>query len=522
MGDIVVGERLQIGGVTRQVAYLGRREVEDGQSLTRTDEHLVLLGVEQGGDVVGRQLAILPRVRREGVHLGVEHLHTAVGSNPQVAHSVGTQGVDVVVNQRRLSAVSGRVDGGTSILDAGQSVLLGTHPQAAVLGVLHGRHLVTGNGAVVAHDTVVARSVPHPSAVVLGDGGDVLLLRGEEAVDVLTVVGHTRFLGTHPQQVGIVNINALHPDDVGIQLAGVHVLGLSSLHLVGVDVHAYQSGAVGSHPDVAVAVATHAVHGVVHADARQTYPVAYARVPYLGVLVIDEERALTVEPDVVHLVGKGLQRVRPPQLALGNLVGTPHRVLLVHHVAAHHATVVIDDQRTVAALADRADGTLRYAYTFRIVGIGELIEQLLLHVVADDALVGDGAPHVLVLVDVNNLGDALDTHAGKGLLHVALERLGLRVIDAVACRRVNPQRTIQGLLNAVDVAVGQRGTVLRVALEILERIAVEAVQAGRRAKPDVASTVLQYAVNLATRQAVLGIERLEQVDVVLRTCGANE
>ena len=104
-------------------------------------------------------------------------------------------------------------------------------------------------------------------------------------------------------------------------------------------------------------------------------------------------------------------------------------MLLVHHVAAHHPAVVIDDDGTVLTFADGTDDALRH--THRIVGIAEFEEQLLLLVVGHDALVGDSAPEVLMTVYEDHRGDGLDTHPGEILLHVALEGLCLRMIDTV-------------------------------------------------------------------------------------------
>ena len=148
-------------------------------------------------------------------------------------------------------------------------------------------------------------------------------------------------------------------------------------------------------------------------------------------------------------------------------------MLLVHHVAAGYHTVVVDDERTVATLADRADGTLWYATG--IVGIAELKERLLLHIVAEHTLVGDRHPHVLVLVDIDDGRYGLNTHTGKSLLHVTLKRLRLWMIDAVAGSSINPQCTVKCFLNGVDVTVGQREAVLRVALEIGEGMTVETI-----------------------------------------------
>ena len=124
----------------------------------------------------------------------------------------------------------------------------------------------------------------------------------------------------------------------------------------------------------------------------------------------------------------------------------------MHDVKADNAAVVVDNEGTVLTLADGADVALRYAVV--VVGITEFVEQLLLHVVTHHTLVGDGAPHVLVLVDVNNGRNSLNAHASEGLLHVTFKSLCLRMVDAVACRGVDPQGTVQCLLNAVDIAVG--------------------------------------------------------------------
>ena len=61
-------------------------------------------------------------------------------------------------------------------------------------------------------------------------------------------------------------------------------------------------------------------------------------------------------------------------------------MLLVHDVAADNTTVIIDNQCTIATLADRGDNTLGHA--MGIIGIGKFKEQLLLHVIGHNALVG--------------------------------------------------------------------------------------------------------------------------------------
>ena len=185
-------------------------------------------------------------------------------------------------------------------------------------------------------------------------------------------------------------------------------------------------------------------------------------------------------------------------------------MLLSHDVAAHQSTVLIDDDGTVAALADGADVALRN--TVRVVGVAELIAGLLLHVIGHDTLVGYRCPEVLVTVEVHHVGLTLDTHLGIELLHVALKTLRLRMIDAETCRGLNHQVAVKHLLDADDIAVRQRRAVLRIALEVLERVAVKAVQSCRGAKPHVAALVLQHTVNLTADESVAGVQRLKQVN----------
>ena len=141
-------------------------------------------------------------------------------------------------------------------------------------------------------------------------------------------------------------------------------------------------------------------------------------------------------------------------MLLGDVVGLPDGVLLVHDVAADDASVLIDQYGAVATFADGADGTLRNAYG--IVGIGELVAGLLLHVIGYHPLVGNGGPEVLVTVDEDDVRISLYAHLGIDLPHVSLEVLGLRMVDAESCRRLDPQRTLQCFLHTDDVAVGQR------------------------------------------------------------------
>ena len=180
-----------------------------------------------------------------------------------------------------------------------------------------------------------------------------------------------------------------------------------------------------------------------------------------------------------------MQGTRLAQLLLGQVVVLPDNMLLVHDVAADNASVSIHDDSTVPALADRAYLTLRDAC--HVTGIAELIVLLLLHVIGHDTLAGHQHPEVLVLVDIHPRRDvALDAHLTESLLHVALEGLCLRMVDAETRRGLHPQGTVQTLLNTDDIAVGQGRTVARVALETAERIAVIAIQSTGCSQPDIA------------------------------------
>ena len=120
------------------------------------------------------------------------------------------------------------------------------------------------------NDTLIACSIPDFTIRCLSYCRHVAYLSGIESVDVLTVIGNARLLGTNPQQVGVVDIDALHLHAVGIRLASSHIAGFGHLYLMGVDVHSDEAGTVGSNPDVVVVVLTHTVDAVVNADAVQS------------------------------------------------------------------------------------------------------------------------------------------------------------------------------------------------------------------------------------------------------------
>ena len=91
-----------------------------------------------------------------------------------------------------------------------------------------------------------------------------------------------------------------------------------------VDIHAQQSHAVGGNPYITISVAIHAIHTAVGLCSRETKLIAHGSVPMVCLLVIHHQRALSVEPDVIYLVGKGLERLALSESFGGNLVGGPY------------------------------------------------------------------------------------------------------------------------------------------------------------------------------------------------------
>ena len=414
----------------------------------------------------------------------------------------------MVIDERLFSVVGGGVDGACAVFDTCQSVLLRTHPQAAVGRGGHAGHLLTGQLSFIADDALVARAVTHRAVRHLRHRRDVAQQFGLELIDIVAIVGQTGLLGAHPQQVSVVHEDTLNADDVVLRLQRIGTIGLHRFHLVGVDTESHQSRAVSANPDVALAVACHAIDAAVGTDARHSQLVANGRVPRVGGLEINHQRALTIEPDIVFLVGKGLERLAVSQLVFGNIVGLPHGVLLVHDITTHDTSVGVYCQHAVLTLAERAYFALRNADD--AFGKGKLIVLLLLHVISHQALAGHYRPEVLLLVDIHDGGTvAFDAHLAVYLLHVTLETLGLGMIDADARGRLNPQRSFHALLNADDIAVGQRRTVMGIALEIAEVIAVISVETAGRSQPHIASGVFHHTVNLTDCQSVARVQRLK-------------
>ena len=113
----------------------------------------------QTSHIVGVQLAVLSGIRGEGIHSGVVNLQTAIGCNPQITDLIRTKGIHMVVNQGSHAVLGQRIDGSVAILQTRQTITLGTDPEAAVGGKGHGRHLLTGNGTIIADQTIVAGTI---------------------------------------------------------------------------------------------------------------------------------------------------------------------------------------------------------------------------------------------------------------------------------------------------------------------------------------------------------------------------
>ena len=59
-------------------------------------------------------------------------------------------------------------------------------------------------------------------------------------------------------------------------------------------------------------------------------------------------------------------------MLLGDMLGCPNGMLLMHDVTAYHSAILIDDDGAVATLTDGTDNTLWHSMT--VIGISELIE----------------------------------------------------------------------------------------------------------------------------------------------------
>ena len=248
-----------------------------------------------------------------------------------------------------------------------------------------------------------------------------------------------------------------------------------------VDIHSYQAGAVGGYPDVSASVACHAKHASVHVVARHAELVANGGVPCVVVLVIHHQCAVAIQPDVVYLVGECLQRCRVSEALFGDVLVYPQCLLLVGDVAAGYRAVVIHYQCSLPTFAYRHH--IAFGDSLGVGCVAEFIHQLLLGVVCKYTTFGDIHPHVLSLVDIHYLRCLGQAHLRIHLPHVALKALGLGVIYAHPRGCLHPQVAVECLLYSRYVAVGKRRTVLRVALEVLECIAVVSVQSGWGAKP---------------------------------------
>ena len=154
---------------------------------------------------------------------------------------------------------------------------------------------------------------------------------------------------------------------------------------------------IGGYPDVSVAVAGHSVDAPVKTVAVILNLCAKSAVPGVRLLDVSEQCALSVKPQIVHLVGKDLQRSRFDEVLLAQGIIAPHHFRLVHDVATHNGSIAVHDDGSVSTFSDGAYLTLGNA--LGITGIAELIGELLLHVEGNNALLGNIEPIVLVTVD---------------------------------------------------------------------------------------------------------------------------
>ena len=74
-----------------------------------------------------------------------------------------------------------------------------------------------------------------------------------------------------------------------------------------VHVHPEKSHPVSSDPDISFVVARHAVHAPVDGDTCQSDTVTDGSIPDISTLIIHHQGSLTIEPDIVRLVGEDLQ-----------------------------------------------------------------------------------------------------------------------------------------------------------------------------------------------------------------------
>ena len=173
----------------------------------------------------------------------------------------------------------------------------------------------------IANDTLVACSEPYLSGLVLCHCGNISIESCLKLVDVVSIISHTRLFRSYPKQVGVIDIYTEYSNCLINIYAIVCTAWNNRLHFVGVDIHAYQTRSVCSNPDVSLAVASHACHTVVNACSRKPQLFSNSGVPCVGFLLLNHQCSLTVEPDVIHLVGKGLEGVAVSQTFCGNLIG---------------------------------------------------------------------------------------------------------------------------------------------------------------------------------------------------------
>ena len=130
---------------------------------------------------------------------------------------------------------------------------------------------------------------------------------------------------------------------------------------------------------------------------------------------------MPIEPDIVGLVGKCTERRRVAKSLVGYLLILPYDTLLVHNVTTGKRSVLVDNEGSVATLADGAYLAMGYALT--AFHIAKLINELLLHVIGNNTLLRHIEPEILEFVEIDDGWRIADAHAGIDLMHVSLKGL---------------------------------------------------------------------------------------------------
>ena len=118
-------------------------------------------------------------------------------------------------------------------------------------------------------------------------------------------------------------------------------------------------------------------------------------------------------------------------------------------------------------------------------------------------------PEILVLVDINTVQTALDTHLGEQGRGCAHCRFRLRVKHAEVHTLSQPESARIILPDVIHIVVTQRGGVVGIRIERTETVTVVTVQTIRRGNPHKTFRILEDIIDLRVRQAVTRIQAAE-------------